>query len=131
MGSSPTASVILSKKGGKMKILLTFVVALFLSQVALAATSQISLDQVDPSFGESITFTVSTNRTDNPFVNLRCYQGSNFVYDGWRGGVVNDPFVLSAPGYWTGGQADCVARLVSWDHGRQKTLETMEFHVYE
>ena len=32
-----------------------------------------------------ITFNVSTTATDRPFVGLRCWQGTNFVYDGYVG----------------------------------------------
>lgn len=88
---------------------------------------------VQPTFGSTITFDVQTNQTDQPNVNVRCYQGSAFVYDGWAsywpGAMTGTDFVLSS-NYWTGGAADCTARLVTFDkQGRQQTLASMTFHV--
>ena len=42
-----------------------------------------------------VTFNVSTTATDRPFVGLRCWQGTNFVYDGYVGyfpGAMFDPW---------------------------------------
>jgi hypothetical protein len=86
-----------------------------------------------PHYGDQITFEVSTTATDHPYVNVRCYQGSAFVYDGWvgffEGAWFGQTFTLSSS-YWTGGEADCNARLVMWGkNGRQRTLASMDFHV--
>ena len=92
----------------------------------LAATAE-------PSYGDQITFDVSTNETDRPFVNLRCHQGDAFVADGWHGffdSYMPEPVFTLSSDYWTGGEADCTARLVKWDRlGRERTLATMDFHV--
>ena len=81
----------------------------------------------------SITFDVSTTETNRPYVNVRCYRGGVFVYDDWAalwaGAPESDAFTLSS-GYWTGGAADCTARLVAFDkQGREQTLASKAFHV--
>jgi hypothetical protein len=94
--------------------------------ISAAATSQ-------PSHGDEITFDVSTNQTDRPFVSVRCYQGGTFVYDGWHGffaSYASDPIYTLASTYWTSGAADCTARLVYFaSNGRERTLASMDFHV--
>ncbi len=85
-----------------------------------------------PNYTESVTFDVSST-ADKPYVNVRCYQGTAFVYDAWAGFYAGawfgQTFTLSST-YWTGGAADCVARLVTWSkNGRERTLATMGFAV--
>jgi hypothetical protein len=81
-----------------------------------------------------VTFTVSTTATDRPFVGLRCWQGTNFVYDGYVGyfpGAMFDPwFTLDSP-YWADGvQASCTARLFYYDRrGNQNVLLEQSFPV--
>ena len=81
-----------------------------------------------------ITFDVSTTATDRPFVGLRCWQGTNWVYDGYVGyfpGAMFDPwFTLDSP-YWTAGVwASCTARLFYYDkRGNQKVLLEQSFPV--
>jgi hypothetical protein len=86
-----------------------------------------------PSWGDQITFEVRTTQTDRPLVNVRCYQNSAFVYDAWQGfwsGYYTDPIFTLASGYWTGGAADCTARLAYLDNqGRERTLATIDFRV--
>jgi len=88
---------------------------------------------VQPTYGSTITFDVQTNQTDHPNVNVRCYQGSAFIFDGWAsfwpGAMTGENFVLSS-NYWTGGSANCTARLVAFDSkGREQTLTSMTFQV--
>jgi hypothetical protein len=87
----------------------------------------------EASYGGQVTFDVSTTETDQPLVNVRCYQGGIFVYDAWQGfwpGYYTDPVFTLSSGYWTGGAADCTARLVSFgSNGREKTLASVGFHV--
>jgi hypothetical protein len=86
---------------------------------------------VQPSYGSDITFNVTTTETDQPYVNVRCYQGTAFVYDGWGffAGGAQPAFTLSSM-YWTGGAADCTARLLYFDkQGRQRTLASLDFQV--
>ena len=86
----------------------------------------------DPSQGSQVTFEVES-QADRPFVNLRCYQGGEFVYDGWHGffaSYYTDPIFTLSSQLWTAGEADCTARLVEWGkNGRERTLATLGFHV--
>ncbi len=81
-----------------------------------------------------VTFNVSTTATDRPFVGLRCWQGTNFVYDGYVGyfpGAMFDPwFTLDSP-YWADGvQTSCTARLFYYDRrGNQNVLLEQSFPV--
>jgi hypothetical protein len=104
-----------------------------LSLVVVGSAEITASSAVEPSQGGQITFDVSTTQTDRPFVNVRCYQGGSWVYDGWHGffeSYVPDPvYTLSSLG-WTAGEADCTASLVMWTKSaRLKTLATTSFHV--
>jgi hypothetical protein len=123
--------------------------ALLVSGAAFAARAASSLDLVvlgpeqittatasDPTSGATqggqITFDVKTTQTTRAFVNVRCSQDGNFVYDGWHGffdGYFTDPIYTLASDYWTAGGADCTARLVDGNSGRLRTLATLDFHV--
>jgi hypothetical protein len=80
-------------------------------------------------FGQTVTFTVSTTATDQPWVNLKCYQGRSLVAEGWNGffdaSLTGRDFGLSSP-MWTGGAADCTASVTnpSWT-----VLGSTSFHV--
>jgi hypothetical protein len=85
-----------------------------------------------PNYTETVTFDVSST-ADKPYVNVRCYQGTAFVYDAWagyyEGAWFGQTFTLSSNS-WTSGAADCTARLVTWSrNGRERTLATMGFVV--
>ena len=82
-----------------------------------------------------VTFEVSTSATDRPYVGVRCWQGSAWVYDGYVGYFPEymfeeDWFTLDSP-YWTAGvAASCTARLFYYDRrGNQKILTTLDFPV--
>jgi hypothetical protein len=82
-----------------------------------------------------VTFAVSTTQTDRPYVGLRCWQGSAWVYDGYVGYFAGymfeeDWFTLDSP-YWVdGASASCSARLFYFDRrGNEKVLATMDFPV--
>jgi hypothetical protein len=86
-----------------------------------------------PNYGESLTFDVATTATDKPYVNVRCYQGTSFVYDGWAGffpgAWFGTTFTMSSA-TWVTGDADCTARLVMWgNNGRERTLAEQAFRV--
>jgi hypothetical protein len=86
-----------------------------------------------PNYSETVTFTVTTTATDKPYVSVRCYQDSAFVYDGWAGFFVGawfgQTFTLSSTS-WSSGGADCTARLVMWgNNGRERTLAQQSFRV--
>ena len=100
-------------------------------------SASLTLVMVDPTDTETnhndvVTFSVSTS-ADNPYVNVRCYQGSAFVYDGWAGffdgAWFGREFTL-ASSYWQSGAAECNARLVYWgNNGRERTITEIGFHV--
>jgi hypothetical protein len=85
-----------------------------------------------PNYAETITFDLSTSAA-KPYVNVRCYQGTAFVFDGWAayysGAWFGQTFTLASSS-WSAGAADCVARLVVWSkNGREKTLATKDVVV--
>ena len=87
---------------------------------------------ITPSFGQTITFNVSTTETSNPFVNLKCYQGGVLVANGWSaffpGGTGQD-FGLYSP-MWKSGAANCRADLgMVTSNGRWKVLASTSFAV--
>jgi hypothetical protein len=86
-----------------------------------------------PNYGERITFAVSTTATSTPLASLFCYQGTTLVYQSYAGFwdtyPYNKDFTLRS-GAWTGGAADCHARLYySRDGRRTITLATLDFRV--
>jgi hypothetical protein len=85
------------------------------------------------SFGDTVTFNVSTTATTTPFVNLLCYQNGVQVASGWKGFWdgsidVNWNFGLSSP-MWKSGAADCVAWLDMQTKQGWKQLASTSFHV--
>jgi len=81
-----------------------------------------------------ITFDVSTTETAVPEVGLRCYQGSNWVYDAYVGyypGYLFERWFRLQSNYWVDGvAATCNARLFYFDRrGREVVLRTMSFPV--
>jgi len=105
-----------------------------LSLVVLGSGSVTTAAATAPSFGGQITFDVSTTQTNRPSVNVLCYRDGAWVYDGWQsfwaGAATHDPIFTLSSNYWTGGAADCTARLVYYDQrGLLKTLTSLDFHV--
>jgi hypothetical protein len=84
------------------------------------------------NYGEGVRFNVSTNAAW-PFVDVDCFQAGSSVYHstvGYYGGWPwGDTFTLSGWS-WTGGAADCVAKLYNSDGTTNKTITTLSFHVY-
>jgi hypothetical protein len=121
------------------------IVALIVATTAFAAKPTSSLNLVvltsggtpaattaQPTQGGQITFDVKTTETNRPSVNVRCYQDGTWVYDGWQSFwlTVHEPVFTLSSLYWTSGAADCTARLLYVDqHGRERTLTSMDFHV--
>lgn len=81
-------------------------------------------------WGQTVTFNVSTTATDQPWVNLKCYQGGALVAEGWNGyfdaSLTGRNFGLSSP-QWTGGAADCTAYVTN---PQWVVLGSTSFHVY-
>jgi hypothetical protein len=97
----------------------------------------VPIDSTDGAahYGQQITFKVKTSKTDRPFVSVDCYQGDTHVYWASAGFFPDYPwpwnqvFTLSSA-YWTGGDADCVAKMYYKTHQRLRTLAKLPFHVY-
>jgi hypothetical protein len=101
-------------------------------------TSTVSLVLMDGAtqaeHGNRVTFDVSTTATDRPFVGLRCWQGSNFVYDGYVGffpTYMFEPWLTLGSPYWVAGlETNCTARLFYYNkRGAQIVLTTISFPV--
>ena len=85
------------------------------------------------SWGDIVTFNVSTTATTTPFVKLACYQNGVQVATGmkgfWDGSIdVNRNFGLSSP-MWQSGAADCVASLEKQTKQGWQQLASASFHV--
>ena len=85
------------------------------------------------SWGDTVTFDVSTTATTTPFVNLVCYQNGVQVASGmkgfWDGSI--DPnwnFGLASP-TWQSGAADCVATLDKQTKQGWQQLASTSFRV--
>jgi hypothetical protein len=81
-----------------------------------------------------VTFDFTAPKVDLPTVGLRCWQGVEFVYDGYVGyyaGYWFDPWFVLDSDYWVDGiPAACTARLFSYDRrGRERVLATLDFPV--
>lgn len=102
---------------------------------SVSSMSLVLLDSADdvPNWGERVTFAVSTDVTEWPFVQLDCYQGGELVYamsaGFWEGYRFTKTYTLRSS-YWTGGAADCVARLFHVaSNGKNVVDMTMPFTV--
>lgn len=96
-----------------------------------SSVSSIALASPSPSFGDSVTFDVSTSATEDPFVNLDCYQAGVLVSVGWAAFFhgVQSYFGLYSP-VWQSGAADCRADLgMLTKQGKWKVLASTSFHV--
>ncbi len=97
-----------------------------------ATISLVLLNSTDglPHYGQTVTFNVSTTATDQPWVNLKCYQNGALVAEGWNGyfdgSLTGRNFGLSSP-MWTGGAADCTAYVTT---PQWAVLGSTSFHVY-
>jgi hypothetical protein len=99
-----------------------------------STVSLVPLDSTDSQahYGQRVTFAVSTSATDRPFVGLRCWQGTTWVYDGYIGffpTYIGDPYLTLGGLYWSPSlSASCTARLFYYDsRGNQKVLATTSF----
>jgi hypothetical protein len=85
-----------------------------------------------PHFGDTVTFSVSTTQTGNPFVHVVCSgtQENPVGYDSWAAFWPSaGSFVLSSGG-WTSGAADCTASLVMYvNSAKYKVIASTSFHV--
>jgi len=86
------------------------------------------------NWNDSVTYAVSTTATQYPYVSTQCTQNRTLVLStsagffpsyAWPSAQV----VPLTTDRWTGGAADCTAKLYSMDGGSQATLATITFHV--
>ena len=122
-------------------IALIFALFFVTSSVALGAkptsSSSINLVGSTPSYGQTVTFNVSTNVTTAPFVHLKCFQGSTLVLQGWMSSIeaayYGSYFFTLASDAWKGGAANCTAYLENFDRygftGKIKVLASTSFNV--
>ena len=81
------------------------------------------------NYGDRVRFDISTSSTTEPWVKLRCYQSGTLVATGSEGYFersLDDGVFGLYSGMWTGGAADCDARLTKPDGS---VLATTTFHV--
>jgi len=128
----------------------TVVLALVLAGLALAVTpalggrgnSSISLVMLSgstgatgsgPQIGNQVTFEITTTATDQPWVNVNCYQDGAWAYGQWHGFFpgyqFGQTFSLGPTTLWQAGAAECTATLAMWQNGRDKALASTSFHV--
>jgi hypothetical protein len=127
-------------------LLVTASVALAAGGGAKSSSSSISLQlmaapttsgSTDPSYGQSVTFNVSTDVTSQPFVHVKCFQNGSLVYEAWQAWFYGEngiqSFTLGGTAAWQSGAADCTAFLENWDsyskNGKITTLASTTFHV--
>jgi hypothetical protein len=90
-----------------------------------------------PNWGDTITLKQSSNYPlDNaaPWSQLSCYQGTTLVYSASTGYGAGYPWPWSinmqlSSNAWTGGAADCHAKLYYYDGHKYPTIATLDFHV--
>jgi hypothetical protein len=95
------------------------------------------LDSTDglAHWGQRVTYTVSTTATAYPYVSTTCFKGTTLVLSTSAGFYASYawPSAQIVPlqtQVWTGGDADCTAKLYSMDSGSQSILATLSFHAY-
>ena len=85
------------------------------------------------SFGDTITFSVSTSATSYPWVTVKCVKGGVEVYKTSNGifqTSLDQDFTLGPTPAWQSGGADCTATLENWDNytkGSITVLATTSF----
>jgi len=99
-----------------------------LSQAAGGHT--ITLNQVDPNFGDTVNFTLVTT-VKEPHVNLICRKGTNIVKAETLAyyGTLRRNFTLSDPTLWPSGGASCTAKLEKLKGNHTTVMATTVFDV--
>lgn len=94
------------------------------------------LDSTDGAahWGQRVTFNVSTSATTEPHVSVSCSQSGVVVYTTQTGFYASYPWpwtqtmTLSSDA-WTGGAADCSAKLYYFNGSKTVTAATLAFHA--
>jgi len=89
----------------------------------MAGQTSIKLNESDPSYGDEVTFTVVTNKTNDPFVQLDCFQSGQLVARQTK--HANEVFHLGPSELWQGGAAEAEATAMYYD-GRKGTLRPID-----
>jgi hypothetical protein len=103
-----------------------------------SSSSSLTLVVLDPddggaNYGEQVTFNVSTSVVER-YVYVSCSQNGTVVYTGSAGFYAGylwpwqQTFTLLSD-VWTGGAADCSARLYYFDGRRTRDLASLSFRV--
>ena len=87
-----------------------------------------------PNHRDEVTYKVSTTASSTPEVHTKCYQGTNFVLDGYTGyfnSSIQGPNLTLDSSYWNPTlAAKCTADLFYYDHhGRQIVLASLSYTV--
>jgi hypothetical protein len=87
-----------------------------------------------PNWNDTVTFDVSTTATTEPHVSVTCSQNGTVVYGATTGFYASYPWPWTnnmnlASSSWTGGGADCTAKLYYFSGKKMPTLATVNFHV--
>ena len=95
----------------------------------------IAMGESNPyELGEDMTFEIWNTRTDAPWVEVHCYQGTERVYfearGMWDSYSLGSVFTLGPTRAWTEGDADCTAEVGHFRNGRFKAEAHIDFHVY-
>ena len=103
------------------------------SSLSLVLSTDLNSNGV-PNWDDTITYNVSTTATSGPQVSTACYQDGALVLQGNAAFYDGNPFaymdlVKLATGAWTGGSADCTAKMYYMSGKRTITLATLAFHV--
>lgn len=96
------------------------------------ARGELSLDQSNPAYGDTITFTVSVpDNAESPALQLACYQDGVIVFAA-GGYPLQTEFTLGPSSAWQGGAAEAEAVLQDFgrDGSKRKPLApSVKFHV--
>jgi hypothetical protein len=103
------------------------------SSLSLVLSTDLNSNGV-PNWDDTITYNVSTTATSGPQVSTECSQNGVLVLQGNAAFYDGNPFaymdlVKLATGAWTGGSADCTAKMYYMSGKRTITLATLAFHV--
>jgi hypothetical protein len=88
-----------------------------------------------PNWNDTVTYSISTSATTEPFVSTVCYQNSLLVLSTSAGYFSSYPWqsakdVPLTTMTWTSGAADCTAKLyMNGSKGSTTTLATLSYHV--